>query len=125
MSHRWSPVAVIARPNMIGVEFAAAGHTLGRPLGIELSFDQLYERDERLRSGSFGTVYSCHRRTHPETTYGTSFGAGRVLLLLLSHLSASRQDPGSREAQEEGRRRCLSGGIHPQQDRTLERAFLL
>lgn len=33
------------------------------------SFGQLYETDNHLRSGSYGAVYTCHHKLHPETTY--------------------------------------------------------
>ena len=46
--------------------------TLGGILGDDppiTSFDQLYETDQRLRSGSFGVVHTCHHKLHPDTTY--------------------------------------------------------
>ena len=35
----------------------------------EFAFDDLYEVDEKLRSGSYGTVYKCHHKSEPSTPY--------------------------------------------------------
>jgi serine/threonine protein kinase len=56
------------------MEIVEPGYTLAvsTPLlstSTTVSFSDLYERDERLRSGSFGTVYTCHHKLHPDMTY--------------------------------------------------------
>lgn len=48
---------------------APPGFTLAASLGMELTFDQLYRTEQKLRAGSYGTVYTCTHRLHPETTY--------------------------------------------------------
>jgi calcium/calmodulin-dependent protein kinase I len=56
------------------------GYSLARSFGMELSFGQLYETDQRLRSGSFGTVYTCRHRLQPEATYAVKILDRRRLL---------------------------------------------
>jgi len=51
------------------MEIEEPGSSLTESLGMKLSFDQLYETDKRLRAGSFGTVYTCHHKLHPDTTH--------------------------------------------------------
>jgi calcium/calmodulin-dependent protein kinase I len=54
------------------MEIVEPGYTLGFDDAEEqtqLSFSGLYERDHRLRSGSFGTVYTCHHQLHTDITY--------------------------------------------------------
>jgi calcium/calmodulin-dependent protein kinase I len=54
------------------MEIVEPGYTLGFDGAEEqtqLSFAGLYERDNRLRSGSFGTVYTCHHQLHTDITY--------------------------------------------------------
>jgi calcium/calmodulin-dependent protein kinase I len=54
------------------MEIVEPGYTLGFEDAEEqtqLSFLDLYERDNRLRSGSFGTVYTCHHQLHTDITY--------------------------------------------------------
>jgi calcium/calmodulin-dependent protein kinase I len=54
------------------MEIVEPGYTLGFDDAEEqtqLSFSGLYERDNRLRSGSFGTVYTCHHQLHTDITY--------------------------------------------------------
>ena len=38
-------------------------------LALTRRFEELYSKDLRLRSGSFGTVYTCHHKANPEVTY--------------------------------------------------------
>ena len=54
------------------MEIVEPGYTLGfddAEEQMQLSFSGLYERDNRLRSGSFGTVYTCHHQLHTDITY--------------------------------------------------------
>jgi calcium/calmodulin-dependent protein kinase I len=55
------------------MEIDEPGYTLGFEYPTveqtQVSFLGLYERDSRLRSGSFGTVYTCHHQLHKDITY--------------------------------------------------------
>jgi calcium/calmodulin-dependent protein kinase I len=54
------------------MEIVEPGYTLGFEDAEEqtqVSFLGLYEKDNRLRSGSFGTVYTCHHQLHMDITY--------------------------------------------------------
>jgi calcium/calmodulin-dependent protein kinase I len=62
----------IQTPHQKKMEIVEPGYTLGFEDAEEqtqLSFLDLYVRDNRLRSGSFGTVYTCHHQLHTDITY--------------------------------------------------------
>lgn len=49
---------------------AETPHILESLFGLDLmTFDNLYQLEKRLRSGSYGTVYECKHVNHPDQTY--------------------------------------------------------
>jgi serine/threonine protein kinase len=76
--------ATTPHPLLLDTSHVQASQSLTRFFGLDFTFDQLYETDQRLRSGSFGTVYTCRPRLQPTATYAVK--------ILHRHLLTDKDD---------------------------------
>lgn len=54
---------------MASAQTPKEGVSLKDPASLDLTFQDLYQLDERLRSGSYGIVYTCHHKLNVEKKY--------------------------------------------------------
>jgi calcium/calmodulin-dependent protein kinase I len=67
--HPYFELKMIRAEDAQSIELSEPGTSLTGSLGLEVRFDLLYVTDQRLRSGSFGTVFTCRHKLYPEKTY--------------------------------------------------------